>query len=60
MSTSVGSSGIVYASVATRSLFLAVKIMMISIIYMFVTLSSHVHMSEVTNLLLVFCGLRWY
>jgi hypothetical protein len=41
------------AYVATCSLFSMFKIMMISIMFMFVALRSHMHVSDVTNMLLV-------
>ena len=50
MSTSVGSGAAGYA-VATHPLLYMIKIMMISIMYMFVALRSHVHMCDVTNML---------
>ena len=53
MSTSISSGAAVYISDATRPLFSVIK-MMINIKSMFVTFRSHVHMSDVTNLLLVF------
>jgi hypothetical protein len=50
MSTSVGSGAAGYV-VATRPLLYMIRIMMISIMYMFVALRSHMHMSDVTNML---------
>ena len=52
MSTSVGSGAAGY-TVATHSLLYMIKIMMISIMYIFVALRSHVHMSNVTNMLFI-------
>ena len=44
--------------VVVHPLFLAIKIIIISIVYMFVTLRSHVHMSDVTNLALLFFWIK--
>jgi hypothetical protein len=52
MSTSVTGSGAV-GYVVVHPLFSAIKIMIISIVYMFLTLRSHVHMSDVTNILII-------
>ena len=53
MSTSVTDSGAA-GYVVVYPLFSAIKIMIISIVYMFLTLRSHVHMSDVTNILIIF------
>ena len=53
MSTSISSGAAVYISNATHPLFSVIK-MMINIKSMFVMFRSHVHMSDVLNLLLVF------
>jgi hypothetical protein len=52
MPTSVGygAGGYIYASVATHPLFSVIKIMMTNIIYIFIALISHMHMSDVTNI----------
>jgi hypothetical protein len=52
MSTSVG-SGVARYAVATRPLLYMIRIMMISIMYMFVALRSHVHMSDITNIIFI-------
>ena len=53
MSTSATGSGAV-GYVVVHPLFSAIKIMIISIVYMFLILRSHVHMSDVTNILIIF------
>jgi hypothetical protein len=60
MSTSATGSGAA-GYVVVHPLFSAIKIMIISIVYMFLTLRSHVHMSDVTNILIIyFFELNWY
>ena len=44
--------------VVVHPLFSAIKVMIISIVYMFVTLRSHVHMSDVTNILIIFFWIK--
>jgi hypothetical protein len=51
-----GSSAVGY--VAIHRLFIVIKILMISIIYVFMTLESHVHISEATNLFLIFFWIK--
>jgi hypothetical protein len=55
MSTSATSSSAA-RYVLIHPLSLAIKIMITSIIYMFVFLRSHMHIYEATNLLLIFSG----
>ena len=57
MSTSATGSGAA-GYVVVHPLFSAIKIMIISIVYMFVTLRSHVHMSNVTNILIIFFWIK--
>jgi hypothetical protein len=57
MSTSTTGSGAA-GYVLVHPLFSVTKIMIISIIYMFVSLGSYVHISEATNLFLIFSGLN--
>ena len=44
--------------VVVHPLFLAIKIIIISIVYMFVILRSHMHMFDVTNLALLFFWIK--
>ena len=53
MSTSATGSGAA-GYVVVHPLFSAIKIMIISIVYMFLTIRSHVHMFDVTNILIIF------
>ena len=53
MSTSTTGSGAI-GYVLNHPLFSAIKIMVISIIYMFMSLRSHVHIHEAANLFLIF------
>ena len=57
MSTSVDSGAAGYA-VATCPMISVIKIMIISIIYMFVSLRSHVHIYEATHLFLIFFWIK--
>ena len=57
MSTCVTGSGAV-GYVEIHPLFIVIKILMISIIYVFMTLESHVHISEATNLFLIFFWIK--
>ena len=57
MSTYVTGSGAV-GYVEIHPLFIVIKIMMISIIYVFMTLESHVHICEATNLFLIFFWIK--
>jgi hypothetical protein len=53
MSTNITSPSAAWYA-ASRPLFLVIKFMMISVVNMFMMLRSHVHLSDVTNLVLVF------
>ena len=53
MSTSIIGSGAA-GYVLIHPLSSAIKIMIISIVYMFLTIRSHVHMFDVTNILIIF------
>jgi hypothetical protein len=57
MSTNATGSGAA-GYVLVHPLFLVTKIMIISIIYMFMSLGSHVHISEATNLFLIFFWIK--
>jgi hypothetical protein len=57
MSTSATGSGAAWY-VLVHPLFSVTKIMIISIIYMFVSLGSHVHISKATNLFLIFFWIK--